>query len=317
MSGDATGPVVVDAMGGDHAPDTVVRGALRAAAQGLDVVLVGDPARLEPLCDGRLQILPASQTIGMEESPLTAVRSKPDSSIRIALEQVESGAASAMVSCGHSGAVVIEAVRTLRLMEGAERAALAVRIPRPGQGPMVLLDVGANVDCRPEHLLSFALVGSAWARTLGIDAPRIGVLSNGEEASKGNALVRATLSTLDEAGIRAVPMEPGPAVAGGVDVLVCDGFVGNVALKAMEAALATLSRFIGADGRGGLSDATSALSRQAQGGALLLGVGGVAVVGHGSASDAAVESAIVLAHHAARRGLVDELRSALGTSATA
>lgn len=299
----ASKPVAVDAMGGDRAPGVVVEGTLLAAARGVPVVLVGDTQRVERALAGRAcPVVHASATIGMDEHALAAVRSKPDSSIGVALGEVAAGRASAMVSCGHSGAVTVEAVRTLQRHEAAGRVAMAVSLPRLDGGRLIVVDVGANVDCKAEHLCDFAELGSAWARSLGTTDPRIGVLSNGEEASKGNKLVRHSVQALQARGLAPVgQIEPGAAFAGHCDVLVCDGFVGNVALKSMESAIQLFGHLRKSD-----------VGDFVYGGALLLGVRGVVVIGHGDASAPDVCAAIELAHRSAERDVTAHVGAHLG-----
>jgi glycerol-3-phosphate acyltransferase PlsX len=285
--------VAVDAMGGDLAPAAAVDGAILAAERGIPVVLVGDRDRIRACLGARdLPVVHAPEHIEMGESALAAVRAKPASSIAVALGLVADGRASSMMSCGHSGAITVEAVRTLHSQDAAHRVALAVSLPRLDGGRLILLDVGANVDSRPEHLCEFAELGVAWARTRGVAAPRVGVLSNGEEPTKGNAVVRATVEALEARGANHVgQVEPGPALEGACEVLVCDGFVGNVAIKAMEAAVALVTRSVGAESPAAV-----------HGGGLLLGVQGVVVIGHGRASAVEVCAAIQLAHRSASAG---------------
>lgn len=273
-------PIAVDAMGGDHAPDTIVRGALQAALDGVPVMLFGDKPRIESIIGDRatranVEVRHASQAVPMGASPLAGLRDHPDASISAALKALSEGRASAVISFGNSGATVVDAVRTLRLLPGVDRPALGVELPTLSGGGLFLLDVGGNVDVRPEHLVGFASLGVAWARCEGVVAPRVGVLSNGSEASKGNQLTRQALDSLAEAGIDAQPIEPGPALRGQREVVVCDGFVGNVLIKGMEAAIDLV-----------LAGANHAAARSARPtAARLLGVDGIVLVGHG-ASDA-------------------------------
>lgn len=324
-----TPPIAVDAMGGDHAPDAIVRGAVAAVREGLTVLLVGDEARIRPLLPRGLAIdvVHAPDVIEMDEHAVAAVRKKPGSSMRQALACVRDGRASAMVSCGHSGAVLVGAVLDLGVLDGVERPAIATRLPRTDGGALVLLDAGANVDCRPELLASFAVLGAAWAQTLGVPEPRVGVLANGEEATKGNAQVRATLPLLQALPLRVVGnIEPHTALAGGCDVLVCDGFVGNVLIKGAEAAAETVVRLLRDEirrqptARLGAWLTSRAFGRfrqrvawQAYGGGLLLGTRGIVVVGHGRANEEAVTAAIRLAHQTASAGLIPRLLDRLAS----
>lgn len=319
-------PVAVDAMGGDHAPDAIVAGAVLAAADGLPVLLVGDEARIGPLLPRGVSvpIRHAADVVAMDEAP-SAVRRKADASVRRAVELVRDGEACAAVSCGNSGAMLVAAVMALGVAEGVERPAIATVLPRQDGGRLVLLDSGANVDCRPEQLACFGQLGAAYARLLGTPDPRVGLLANGEEATKGNAQVRATLPLLQALPLRVVGnVEPTAALAGGCDVLVCDGFVGNVLLKGVEAAAETVVHLLREEIRRkpsalfGAWLTSRAFSRfrqrvawQAYGGGLLLGTNGVVVVGHGRATAEAVHAAVKLATDASRQGVVERVRAAL------
>lgn len=319
-------PVAVDAMGGDAAPDVVVEGALAAAREGVPVVLVGDRERLAPLLprSAGIPIVHAPVSVGMDEGA-TRVRRRPDSSIRVAMQLVARGEASAAVSCGNTGALVVAAALDLGILDGVERPAIATVLPRADGGRLVLLDAGANVDCRPEQLACFALLGAAYAEILGITEPRVGLLSNGEEDSKGNMQVRATLPLLRSLPLKVVGnIEPPAAMEGACDVLVCDGFVGNVLLKAAEGAVGIvvqllreeiLRRVSGRAGafmlRGALKGFRERVAWDAHGGALLLGTRGVVVVGHGRANADAVRAAIRLAEASAASGLVAVLEEKL------
>ena len=301
-------PVAVDAMGGDHAPGAIVEGAIRAAAEGIPVVLVGDEPRLSrlPGVDG-LDVVHAPDVVPMDATALKGLRDHPESSIHAAMDLVADGSACGAVSCGNSGALVVQGVRTLHPIAGVERVALAVDVPVADGGRLILLDIGATVEPRPEHLVGFARLGQAWARGRGVAEPRIGVLSNGEERTKGTSRVRDTLDLAQQAGLDLRPIEPGPAMSGAVDVLVTDGFVGNIVLKTIEATAEVARRLLHVQAPAG----EHPLSWRSYGGALLLGVNGVVVVGHGRAGPGAVYSAIRLAHRAASAEQVSRLTSLL------
>lgn len=306
-------------MGGDAAPDVVVRGAVRALAEGVAVVLVGDRARLEPLLPrrGAPPVVHAPDQIGMDAGA-AAVRRLEDASVRVAMREVAEGRACASVSFGNTGATLVSAVLDLGVGEGVERPALATVLPRSDGGFLVMLDSGANVDCRPELLATFALLGAAYAEVLGVRAPRVGLLSNGEEDGKGNVQVRATLPLLRELPLQVVGnVEPMAAMAGACDVLVCDGFVGNVLLKAAEGAASTMQHLLREEiGRqpaalvgawllsGAFRRFRSRVAWDAHGGAVLLGARGVVVAGHGRANEDAVRAGIGVAWRAASDGLV-------------
>src|SRR5580765_5897734 len=226
--------IAVDAMGGDFAPRHVVDGALAAARHfDLGVTLVGSTRALDAELtrhDDRDRVVEAAEVVTMEESPAAALRRKPRASIRVAAETVASGEADALFSAGHTGATVMAAYGAFGTLPGVDRPALAATIPTPG-GPAVLLDVGASVECRPHHLLQFAVMGCVYARVaFGIPAPRVGLLSIGEEETKGNELTRDAHRLLKGSPLAFVGNIEARAVYNGqADVIVCDGFTGNVA----------------------------------------------------------------------------------------
>ncbi len=255
--------IAIDAMGGDGGPDDLVAGAVLAARQhGVPVLLAGPRERIELLLASLdatgldLLVADAPDVIDMHESPTLALRRKPRASIRVALDAVARGEAVAVFSAGHTGATVVAAHAILGMMPGAERPALAATLPAL-TSPAVLLDVGANADCRPAHLGHFARMGAAWARVaLGVPAPRIALLSIGEEASKGNELIRDAHQVLKATESRFIGnIEARELYTGVADVVVCDGFTGNVALKVSEG----LAEAVGTMLRGELDD--TALSR--------------------------------------------------------
>ncbi|MDR7409695.1 MAG: phosphate acyltransferase PlsX [Armatimonadota bacterium] len=321
--------VAVDAMGGDHAPAEVVAGALAAAERlGIDVLLVGpDEVVREQLKRhrppaSRVRVVHASQQVGMDESPTTALRRKPDNSITKGLELVRSGQADAFFSAGNTGAVMAASLLTLGRVEGVDRPAIAAVLPTL-RGRLVALDVGANVDCRPRHLLQFALMGSVYAeRVLGIPSPRVGLLSNGEEAGKGNELVVRTAELLRATDLNFVGNVEGRQVFfGACDVLVCDGFVGNVVLKLGEGMAQGLFQIIREEVRRSLRAKFAvwllrprlrALRRRIDyteyGGAPLLGVRGVVVIGHGASNAHAVYNALRVAQEEVRQRLPEVIQ---------
>lgn len=309
----ATGPVIaVDAMGGDFAPRAVVEGAVAAARRlGLRLCLAGQRAALDGELarhSGRdapgLDVVDASDVIGMDEPPAAALRRKPDASIRVAMGLVAGGRAAGVVSAGSTGATVMAARTMLGLVPGVERPALAVIVPTRRQ-PAVLLDAGANAACRPAHLVQFGVMGSVFAQVaLGLERPRVGLLSTGEEASKGTTLTREAHQRLLVAPVHFVGnVEARDVYAGVADVIVCDGFTGNVALKISESLVDMVTALAGPE----LAARLGRLDASEYGGALLVGVGGVVVVGHGRSTARAVERAIELAHRFAVEGLVTRL----------
>jgi glycerol-3-phosphate acyltransferase PlsX len=321
--------IAVDAMGGDHAPDAIVAGALMAARRlnvGLLLVGAGDQiarelARHAGAGAVDVEIAHAPDRIEMAESAAAALRRKPGASIRIAAEAVRDGRAAALFSAGHTGAAVMAAHAAFKRLPGVDRPALATVIPTR-RSPAVLLDSGATVECRPHHLVQFAVMGSAYARVaLGCAVPRVGLLSVGEEESKGNELTREAHQLLKSAPIAFVGNVEGRDVySGEADVIVCDGFTGNVTLKISEGLVETVERL--------LHDELSAtvgtrvgylLSRQAflrfrkrvdyseYGGAPLIGLDGLCVIGHGRSSAKAVRSAIAMTVKCVQDQLLDKL----------
>lgn len=261
----------------------------------------------------------APDVVGMGDSAVASVRRSEDSSVRVALRMVRDGRASSVVSCGNTGAVLVAAVFDLGVLDGVERPAIATVLPRGDGGRLVLLDAGANVDCRPEQLVCFAHLGVAYAEVLGMARPRVGLLANGEEEGKGNLQARATLPLLRQSGLHVVGnIEPTAAMEGACDVLVTDGFVGNILLKAAEGAVTTVVQMLREEIRrrpsgwigawllkGAFRRFRDRVAWDAHGGAVLLGTRGTVVVGHGRANAEAVRQAIRLAHHASGQGLVE------------
>ena len=255
--------------------------------------------------------------VGMSEAPTAALRRKPGASIRVAVQQVADGHASAVVSAGSTGATVMAARTGLGLISGVDRPALAAVIPTK-QRPTVLLDVGANAECRPAHLVQFGVMGAVFAQiALGLERPRVGLLSIGEEESKGNELTREAHQLLKNAPVQFVGnVEARDVYAGVADVIVCDGFTGNVALKISESLVDMIETLAGGAMTGEMSRRLDAAE---YGGALLLGVKGIVIVGHGRSSAMAVENAVGLAHRFSVGRLVERLEggiAAIPVSAT-
>src|SRR5471030_788932 len=309
--------IAVDAMGGDTAPRHVVDGALAAVREiDLGVLLAGPSALLDAELSRdagvdrrRVRILEAPDVVTMAESPSAALRRKPGASIRIAADAVARGEAAGLFSAGHTGATVMAAHAAFGMLPGVDRPALAATIPTP-HGRAVLLDVGASVECRPPHLLQFAVMGSVYARVaLGIDAPRVGLLSIGEEATKGNELTRDSHQLLKASLPSFIGnVEARDVYRGQADVIVCDGFTGNVALKISEGLVEVIE--------GLLNERLSVMTDYAEyGGAPLLGVNGVAVVGHGRSSAKAVRNGIALAHRFASDRLIPRIEGDIAASA--
>ena len=325
--------VAVDAMGGDHAPQEIVAGAIRAARDlGVEVILVG-PTRVlqEHLRMGEASGLPirveeAPEVIEMAEAPAMALRRKRRASILVAVDLLRRGDADAMVSAGNTGAAMAAALLTLGRIEGIDRPAIAAVLPTL-RDRAILVDVGANVDCRPKHLLQFAVMGSVYAsRVLGVRQPRVGLLSNGTEETKGDDLVLRAAELLRHSGLRFIGNVEGREFFDGVaDVVVCDGFVGNVVLKFGEGlALGIFTLLREELSRGLLVRLGVALARPRlralarrmdhteYGGAPLLGVNGICIISHGSAKEKAIRNAVALAAESVRTRMVDAIRADIG-----
>lgn len=323
--------IAVDAMGGDHAPRAVVEGALVAARRhGVSLLLVGpepvlkaELSRHATLHPVDIEVRDAPDFVEMAEAPTSALRRKPGASIRVAVDAVARGEAAAVFSAGNTGAAVVATHAAFGMLAGVDRPALAATIPTR-TGAAVLLDSGATVGCRPQHLLQFALMGAAFARlSLGVPHPRVGLLSIGEEAAKGNELTREAHLLLREAPLHFVGNLDARAVySGGADVIVCDGFTGNVALKVSESLVEAIEGLLNDElSRTFTSRLGFVLARRAfrrfrrrvdyseYGGALLLGVAGLCVVGHGRSSVKAVRNAIAMTHRFATAGFLDQLRA--------
>lgn len=305
--------IAVDGLGGDDAPRVAVEGAVEAARSGLSVVLVGpadllrDAVAQAGAADlARLTIHDAPDGVSMEESPVAALRRKPRASIRVACELAASGAAVGVYSAGHTGAALIAARATFGLLPGVERPALAVVVPTR-RGPAVLLDAGANVDCRASHLAQFGIMGAASAQVLlKVAEPRVGLLSNGEEAGKGNEATRDAHAALAASPIKFIGnVDAAQWFEGMADVVVCDGFVGNIALKVGEAVIDLVAAELAGTSLAAFDHATA-------GGAPLIGVNGLIVVGHGRATPQAVANGIALTARLAQGGMVTQVAEAVG-----
>ena len=313
-------------MGGDRAPDAIVAGALAARADGIQPVLYGPRETLRELA-GSLEIVHAPQVVGMDEKPADAARTKRASSLFAACRAVGAGTADVVVSAGNTGALLAAALLEIRRLPDLHRPAIAVPLPSL-RGPSVLIDAGANADARPEHLVQFAHMGAIFAEEiLGISEPAVALLSIGEEPEKGNRLVRETHGALRESGLNfAGNVESRELLEGAADVVVCDGFTGNIALKALEGATrTTLEAFrdeITASSRGklgGLLIRPAARALRARldpdtyGGAYLLGLRGLAVSAHGNSSARAFANAIRLGARGAEVGIRERVAARLAT----
>jgi phosphate acyltransferase len=329
--------IAVDAMGGDFAAAPVVDGALAAARHfDLGVVLVGPASVLEAelqrhpdIDSNRLRLVDADDVVTMAESPAAALRRKPRASIRVAAEVVARGDASALFSAGHTGATVMAAHAAFGMLAGVDRPALAATIPTLTR-PAILLDVGASVECRPQHLLQFAVMGTVYARVgLGVESPRVGLLSIGEEETKGNELTREAHRLLKGAALNFTGnIEARQVYKGQADVIVCDGFTGNVALKISEGLVEVVEGLLKEELSSTLTMRVgSLLTRRAlrrfrrrvdyseYGGAPLLGVAGITIVGHGRSSAKAVRNAVAMAYRFADNRFIERIQREIATAA--
>jgi len=329
--------IAVDAMGGDFAPRPVVDGALAAARHfDLGVALVGPRANLDvelarhdDVDPERIRIVEATDVVAMEDSPAAALRRKPNASIKVAAEIVARGEASALFSAGHTGATVMAAYAAFGMLPGVDRPALAATIPTRRR-PAILLDVGASVECRPQHLLQFAIMGSVYARVaFGLENPRVGLLSIGEEATKGNELTREAHRLLRMSPLAFIGnVEARDVYSGNADVIVCDGFTGNVALKISEGLVDVVESLLSDELSSTITMRVgSLLTRRAlrrfkrrvdyseYGGAPLLGLAGVTIVGHGRSSAKAVRNAVALAYRFASQRFIERVEQNIAEAA--
>lgn len=329
MTSQATITIAVDAMGGDNAPDTVLEGvsAALSADTGLRVLLVGDRAVVEPYASAheRVEAVVTTEVIGMDEHPAAAVRGKKDSSIVVGCRLVKEGRADGFFSAGSTGAAMAAATLIIGRIPGVQRPAIATVIPTAGP-PCVLLDVGANADCKPEHLVQFATMGAAYARAaLGVAEPRVALLNIGEEATKGSQLAQETHALMLARTKGFIGNVEGRDVpAGAADVIVTDGFTGNVALKLMEGMSSQLlgqfksaltsslvNKVAAAVLKPSLDGLRDKLDPDVHGAAPLLGIAGLALIGHGSSGPRAIASALRVGAVAVRAGLVARIAASL------
>ncbi len=321
--------IALDAMGGDLAPLETVIGAGDAAAAGVDVVLVGDSGVIGRILDEEdldLPVVDAPEVITMDESPSAGIRRKKRASVTVAARMVADGEATGMVSAGSTGAALAAAAIIIGRIDGVSRPAIATIIPT--DSPTVILDVGANLEVGAKHLVQFAIMGSVMARVyLGVERPRVGLLNIGEEAGKGRDLERNAYTALEAAPIDFIGNVEGRDIGEGrADVIVTDGFTGNVLLKAVEATARTVGRLVAdalsSPGEQEVQDAVrlvlphllavrQKLDPEAYGGAHLLGVRGTVVIGHGSSSRVAIANALRMAAEGAEQGLVDMIEEGI------
>jgi glycerol-3-phosphate acyltransferase PlsX len=324
-------PIAIDANGGDRSPDAIVAGARRARDElGVEVVLVGTP-EVAALA-GDLPLIEASEVIAMDADPGQSVRRMKDSTLVRSAEAVRDGAASAMISAGNTGATMASALLRMGRISGAKRPAIATPLPVPSGGHTVLLDAGANAECQADWLVQFAQMGAAFTRArYEIDSPSVGLLSIGEEPGKGDTLRKdayallAAPGVLDAAGATFIGnVEGRDLLTGEVDVVVTDGFTGNVALKSLEGGMkALVSQLLEAFGATEESRAAAdvlmpqllplyaSLDPENTGGAMLLGVDGVCIISHGSSGETAVVNAVRVARDMVQGAVVAALAAAI------
>jgi len=312
-------------MGGDFAPSLIIQGARRAVDElGLNVILVGVPELMgDPL---GLEVVACTEVIEMDDEPGTSVRKKKDSSLVRAAELVRDGKASAMVSAGNTGATMASALLRMGRLPGVVRPCIATPIPNPGRAPSTMVDAGANAECTPEMLVQFAQLAAAFAGArFGIDRPSVGLLSIGEESSKGNPLVKETHELLAASDMNFFGnVEGRDLIPAPVDVIVTDGFTGNVALKTLEGAfkfvINTVLKVIDTNDETRaagqalfpyLIPEATLLTPEHQGGAMLLGLNGICVISHGASNDTAILNALRVASEMDTAGVVAKMRSAI------
>lgn len=313
--------IAVDAMGGDYAPNEIIAGSMRASEElDVEVLLVGDSERIEAYFQHHprpknLTIVHAEEVVAMDEEPITAIRRKPAASINVAMDLVKQNRADAVVSAGHSGAAMAAALLRLGRLKGIDRPAIGAVLPTMLAGKsVIILDVGANVDCKPKYLEQFALMGTIYSKyVMGVEEPKVGLLNIGEEPSKGNDLALKTYELLENN--QQIPFignaEGRDVLSGQFDVIVCDGFVGNVLLKFAEAVGGVILQILkeelprGIQGKVGtalikpnLKQIKQRMDHAEHGGALLFGVDGVCVISHGSSQAPSIFNAIRQAKNA-------------------
>lgn len=332
-TGEVTEPLTLtlDAEGGDNAPGEIVAGALLAASPNLRLLLVGRPSVIEPHLRGKdtanIEIVPSASVVSLHQEPASAVRNMEDSSIVIGARTVADGRSQGFVSAGSTGAMLAASVLIMKRVDGIRRPAILTTIPGL-HGPLVFLDAGANADCRPEHLLEFGVLGAAYCRAvLGCVEPRVGLLNIGEEEGKGNELALGAYGLLQKSGLKFVGnVEGRDLLANKADVVVTDGFTGNVALKLLEGCAASIFSRLKAVANSGpaakaggllirsaLRNMRSQLDPETYGGAYLLGVRGLSIICHGNSSRVAIAHALKLGANALAKGVLQSVDREVAT----
>ncbi|NJD56982.1 MAG: phosphate acyltransferase PlsX [Nitrospirae bacterium] len=330
--------VVLDAMGGDHAPQVNIEGAVETVQESddIEIILVGDETAIRKELKGkkhrtdRISIVHASQVVEMHESPTVAIRKKRDSSIRVGVNLVKAGKADAFVSAGHSGVVMGTSLLLLGMSKGVDRPAIATLMPTL-KDTFILLDVGANVDCKPENLQQFALMGNIYCKlVLGREKPKVGLLSIGEEDVKGNELTKEAFKLIRQSSINFIGNIEGKDIfTGTADVVVCDGFTGNIALKISEGLAEVILKMLKREisnvtaGRIGylmLKPAIRNFKKRTDydeyGGAPLLGINGTSIISHGRSSAKAIRNALRVADNFARKRVYEAISEAIQSDLT-
>ena len=326
--------IALDAMGGDHGPEELIAGALQAIRQAdVNVSLVGNGTVLQSYLDKsslsvdsqkRISIVHSSQVVEMDDNAVDAIRKKKDSSILVAFDLAARGEADAVVSAGHSGATLAAAIRKLGRLEGVSRPGLASIFPTLKR-PVVLMDIGANVDCRAQHLFQFAVMAAAFSRIYDTVSPRIGLLTIGEESGKGNSLVKEAYTLLEQSSLNFIGNVEGRDVfQGNVDVVVCDGFVGNICLKISEGLADAAMKMLGDEikksfwakigyllARPAFKAFKKRVDYSEYGGAPLLGINGTGIVCHGKSNALAIKNAILVAAKMVENGMNKEINKEL------
>jgi glycerol-3-phosphate acyltransferase PlsX len=326
--------IAVDAMGGDYAPSEIIKGAVSAARElDYEIILVGEEYSIQrylnkyPPVNDKITVKHASEIIGMDEPPTKSVRKKKDSSINIGMQLVKNNEADSFVSAGNTGAMVTSATLQLRTLEGVMRAGISIVMPTV-KGRALLIDVGANIDCKPEHLLQYALMGDVYSRyVMNKKEVKVGLLSIGEEKTKGTNLVKETYKLLEDSSLHFIGNIDGKDIfSGRADVIVCDGFSGNIILKVLEGASEAIEGLLKQEinnnfiSRLGALLSMPALARlkarvdySEYGGAPLLGIDGICIISHGRSKAKAIKSAIKVAgdfaNHKANRHIIEAVKS--------
>ncbi len=310
--------IAVDAMGGNHAPSEIVKGAVAACKESeISIILVGDKKKISELIKDKeienIRIYHSPEVIYMDEPPFEALRKKKMSSVRLAFELLKEGKADAVVSAGNSGAFIGAAILSIGLLDGIEKPAIATLIPTK-RSYTVLIDSGANVDCKPFHLFQFGLLGHIFCSSfLGIKSPKIAVLSIGEEEGKGNKIVKSVYKIFQESPLNFIGnIEGNEIFSGDADVVVCDGFVGNISLKICEGLADFIMEWISEDvSERVLEKIKRKLDYEEYGGGIVLGINGIGIICHGRSTSKAIKNAIITAKDLLKKQVLKDMKMEL------